>query len=115
MVIMHKKFYASGFLVHLPSQKILLQQQALNPSAPWFLFTGTFTENEEPHEVFKDIAFELLRIKIKLVHPVYTYVNENTGIHQAVMYAELDTLQNFPPKNGSAFAWFSFKDVTKLN
>lgn len=118
IVVMHKKFYASGFLYHLPSQQILLQQK-IQPSSviasPWFLFSGLYTKIDGQNEAFKNIVFDLLRIKIKTVYTVYSYVKESTGIHHAIVYAELNRLQNFPSKKGLTFAWFSFKHVAKLH
>ena len=115
--MMHKKFYASGFLYHSPSQQILLQQYTQPSSAtasPWHLFNGVYTENDDQDKVFKNIIFDLLHVKIETVHTVYSYFKEDTGIHHAIVYAELDTLQNFPSKKGLTFSWFSFKGVTKL-
>lgn len=114
---MHKTSYASGFLYHLPSQQILLQQKTPTTSthsAPWSLFTSPYSENEDPKEIFKNIIFDLLHIKIDTVHLVYSYFNENTSMNHVIVYAELNDLQNFS-KNGITYAWFSFRDVTKLN
>lgn len=114
---MRKKFYASGFLYHLPSQQILLQQQTPTLPAiasPWFLFNNSYSEREEPNEIFKNIIFDLLHIKIDNIHPVYSYVNDNTNTYQTIIYSELQEFQDFSPKNGLTFCWFSFKDVLKL-
>lgn len=109
---MHKTFYASGFLYHSPTQQILLQQHF--SVSPWSLFGSAYTEKEEPEEVFKNVISKLLHIKIAIIDTVYSYFNEKTKINQVVVYSELDKLQNFSPKKGLTFAWFSFKEVRKL-
>lgn len=113
---MHKKFYASGFLYHPPSQRILLQQNKSIPpiSSSWLLFGGQYLEKEDPKALFKDIIFKLLNIEIGVVHPIYSYLNKNTGEFQYVVYSQLSKFQNFSSKSGLTFAWFSFKDVLKL-
>ncbi len=115
--MMHKRFYASGFLFNLPSQQILLQQTTpISPtsSSPWQLFSAPYSENEEPNEAFKKLIFDLLGIKIENIQPIYSYIDDNTKVQQTIMYGELETLHDFPAKDGLTFAWFSFKDVLKL-
>src|SRR2546423_1660792 len=108
---MHKTFYASGFLYHLDSEQILLQQHMPSaPLSPWFLFGGIYSEKVGPEAAFKDVVFDLLNIKIKNVYPVYSYFNENASINQSIVYSELKTLRKFSPKKGLTFAWFSFRD-----
>lgn len=114
--LMHKKFYASGFLYHSPSQRILLQQSNSIPptSSSWLLFGGQYLEKEDPKALFENIIFKLLDIKIKVVRPIYSYFNYTTGEFQYIVYSQLSKFQNFSSKNGLTFAWFSFKDVLKL-
>lgn len=113
---MHKKFCASGFLYHSPTQQILLQQHLSlsSPASSWSLFSSAYTEKEEPEKVFKNVISKLLHIKITTINTVYSYFNEKTNINQVVVYTELNKLYNFTPKNELSFAWFSFKDVLKL-
>jgi hypothetical protein len=112
---MHKTFYASGFLYHLASQQILLQQNTSSQyfSSHWLLFEKTYTGNEIPETIFKNMISDVLRIKINDVHPVYAYEHENTN--KTVFYSKLDSLQDFPSKNGLLFKWFSFRDVRSLH
>lgn len=112
----HKNFYASGFLYHPSSQQILLQQNNLTPStsSSWLLFGGRCLEKEDPKALFENIIFELLDIKIKVVRSIYSYLNENTGESQYLVYSKLSKFQNFSSKSGLKFAWFSFKDILKL-
>lgn len=113
---MHKDFYAGGFLFNPYSEKILLQQHTTDPqsSSPWFLFGNACFEQDSPNEIFTKKIFELLNIKIKDVFSVYSYTNEFVLKKQSIVYAEFEKLQNFPSKNGYSFAWFSFKEVLKL-
>ncbi|HWY78921.1 MAG TPA: hypothetical protein VNW29_01045 [Candidatus Sulfotelmatobacter sp.] len=112
--MMHKKFYASGFLYHLPSQQILLQQDisSQNLLSQWFLFGKHHTEKEDPGIMFKNAVKEFLEITIPTVHPIYSYEKENTN--HCIFYAEIDELQDFSATNNSIFNWFSFKNVLKL-
>jgi hypothetical protein len=113
---MHKDFYASGFLYHQASQQILLQQNtSISPtSSPWLLFGGIHLEEEEPEAIFKEIIFQLLDTKLDLVHHVYSYSNEEKERNQYVGYSTVEDFKNFSSKNGLSFAWFSFRDVLKL-
>lgn len=113
---MHKNFYASGFLYHLPSQQILLQQQQSSSqvTSQWNLFNTSYNDGEDASEVFKKLILDLLQVKIDPVYAVYSYVNESTDTQQTILYSELQEFQEFSPKNGLVFNWFSFKDVTKL-
>jgi hypothetical protein len=113
---MHKDFYAGGFLFNTNSEKILLQQHTGDPqlSSPWFLFGNTCYEQDSPNEIFTKKIFELLNIKIKKVFSIYSYTNESVLKKQSIVYSEFEKLQDFPAKNGFSFAWFSFKEVLKL-
>lgn len=113
---MHKKFYASGFIYHPQSQQILLQQNnsIANMSCPWLLFGGYYSEEEEPAALFKNIVFKLLDIEVGVVHPVYSYLNENNDAFQYIVYSRLNKFQNFSSKGSLAFGWFTFKEVLKL-
>jgi len=111
---MHKKFYASGFLYHLPTQQILLQQDTTseNFSNQWFLFGGRYTEKELPEDVFKKIIANLLQIRIDLVHAVYSYETDDASQH--IVYSEIDELIEFSSQNGLLFNWFPFKNMHKM-
>lgn len=112
---MHKTFYASGFIYHLPSQQILLQQQAPSSLAfPWLLFEKEHLPNEQPNEVFRSIIFNFLGIVLDSTDPIYSYLNEATQKTNSLLYGTIKVLQEFPSKNGFTFRWFSFKEVLKL-
>lgn len=114
--LMHKNFYASGFLYHPQSQQILLQQNnsIANMSSPWLLFGGSYLEEEGPEGLFKDVIFKLLDIEIGVVHTVYSYLNESNDAFQHIVYSQLNEFQNFSSKNNLTFGWFTFKEVLKL-
>jgi len=113
---MHKDFYASGFIYHLPSQQILLQQHQTSTATafPWLLFENVHTEDKEPATVFKDTLLHLLGITVDAIYPIYSYLDEQTQKNYSLLYATVETLQEFPQKNGFTFRWFPFKDVLKL-
>jgi hypothetical protein len=114
---MHKKSYASGFLYHLPSQQILLQQQPIESTStsPWILFSEPYTGDEMPEQIFKEKILKILNVKINTVHPIYTYFDEPNNASHFIVYSKLNKLQEFPPQNGLNFAWFAFKEIVKLN
>lgn len=111
---MHKKLYASGFLIHLPSQQILLQQNITsdNFSSPWLLFQNAYKEEECAEIVFKNIIDQLLHVTLDVVHPVYSYEFENAN--HSIVYSEITDLVEFPSENGLVFNWFSFRNVRNL-
>lgn len=112
---MHKKFYASGFLYHPASQQILLQQNSSNsPQSLWSLFVEEYSETENPVKLFKNKISNLLDINLKIVRPVYSYLDEDTEEFQYIVYSKVPKLKKFSSKKGLTFCWFNFKDVLKL-
>lgn len=114
--LMHKNFYASGFLYHPPSQQILLQQESpiANISSSWLLFKELYLGEEEPETLFKNTIFKLLDIEIGTVYPIYSYLDDTTNEFQYILYSQLRKFQNFFSRNGLIFTWFSFKEILKL-
>lgn len=112
---MHKTFYASGFLFHLPSQQILLQQkQSTSPVvSPWIFFGNKHAINKKPEKIFEETLSKLLKININKLNKIYSYTKDYFQIH-TLFYATLDELEEFAPVNGYVFRWFSFKDVLKI-
>lgn len=110
---MHKIFCASGFIYHLPSQQILLQQPQ-HTNSPWVLFEKEHTEDQQPEEIFKENLLQLLNIKINNVYPIYAYFSEITNKNYSLLYTPVTISQGFPAKNCFTFRWFSFKDVLKI-
>lgn len=115
--LMHKGFYASGFLYNPKTEQILLQQQGptISMSSPWFLFETNYKEDEEPETLFKQIILKALDIQIKTVHPIYNYFNELLEKQHALVYGTVGKKQQFNAKDNCVFMWFSFKEIHKLN
>ncbi len=111
---MHKSFYTSGFIFHLPTQQILLQQRQLASSitSSWTLFEKEHSENKQSEDVFKNTISKLLNITLDNVEQIYSYVQEDKNY--TLLYATVRTLEKFPPKKGYIFRWFSFKEVLKI-
>ena len=115
---MHKDFYASGFLFHLPTQQILLQQpkKVSSASPNWSLF-GTKSKPKEDEKVaFQRAINKTLKLKLSLksIEPIYSYFNKEIEKENLLLYAPLAKMKNFRPKNGTTFGWFTFKQVLKL-
>lgn len=114
---MHKKIYASGFLYHSQTTQILLQQKnSSDPTATWSLLGDLGTSGETPEAIFKRILEKDLGLNIptKSIHQVYDYVDDVTKEERHICYAEVKSTKNFSSSNGSAFDWFTLKEITKL-
>jgi hypothetical protein len=113
---MHKIICASGFLYHLPSEQILLQQhpQSTSQTSPWMLFTKEHKESEDSEKVFKKYISELLKTRVGNVETVYTYMNDKTNTQCNIVYSEVTSKREFPSKKGVTYKWFTFKEVIKL-
>ena len=115
---MHKDFYASGFLYHLPSRQILLQQQStLGTSSLWSLFGKHALYKESVEATFQRVIYELLHVKLPLttIYPVYTYFYNDIHKEKAVVYAEVDDTKLFSSLGTIKCAWFTLKQVQKLD
>lgn len=112
---MHKTFYASGFIYHLPTQQILLQQKqsTLIPASPWILFEKEHAETKNPEEVFKKTFSKLLNSNLNNLNKIYSYTQDHLK-NYSLFYATIDQLKEFSPKNGYVFKWFSFKEIVRL-
>jgi ADP-ribose pyrophosphatase YjhB (NUDIX family) len=111
---MHKTFYASGFLFHLPTQQILLQQL---PDSSWSLFGGEKEDSSDPEEAFQEIIHEHLRIKLPTdtIHLIYDYIHPSLNRKHVIFYAEIEEAQDtFKLKKDQAVGWFTFKQLYKL-
>lgn len=112
---MHKYFYASGFIYHLESQQILLQQ---DNTFSWSLFGQKGKSGQNPITVFQKAIFTKLGIKLALksIIPVYDYFSKEEGGNHYVFYAQVKLKKKkfHMPKNSSA-EWFTFKQITKLS
>ena len=114
---MHKDFYASGFLYHPKSEQILLQQKvSTNEGSLWTLFVKKLPDDKTCEETFKDLFFELLNVNIKLdkIKIIYSYITKELNKHN-LYYAEVKSLQKYSVSENTAFAWFTFKQIQKIN
>lgn len=115
---MHKGFYASGFLYHPRTQRILLQQKNyIDKSSKWCLIGLECQKDVKAEESFRKAIEKILHLKIKpsSVKYIYDYFHEETNKNHYVSYAKVGKLEKFQPSNGSTFAWFSFKEISKLD
>ena len=114
---MHKGFYASGFLYHLPSGQILLQQSTLGPSSLWSLFGKQGLYKESAEVTFQRVIYDLLHVKLPLatIYPIYTYFYKDIHKEHTVVYAEAEDMQRFSSLNTVRCAWFTLKQVLKLD
>jgi len=115
---MHKAFYASGFLYHLPSGKILLQQQSTpGASSLWSLFGKQGLYKEKAEATFQRVIYDLLHVKLPLttIYPIYTYFYKDINKDHAVFYAEVKDTQRFSSINTVKYTWFTLKQVLKLD
>jgi ADP-ribose pyrophosphatase YjhB (NUDIX family) len=114
---MHNKIYASGFLYHPETTQILLQQKnSSDPNATWSLLGGLANGAESPEATFKRIVEEELGIilPIKSIHQVYDYVDEVTKEVKHICYSQTRSQKDFKDINGTSFAWFTLKEISKL-
>ena len=118
IALMHKDFYASGFLYHPKTQQILLQQViSANIEPIWSMLGGENLKNETSEASFGRIIYKVLRIKIKPnnIFPVYTYFHSEKNIDHFICYAKITKLEKFPNSKKSLFSWFTFKQIQKMN
>lgn len=114
---MHKKFYASGFLYHPPTQQILLQQQiGIDSSSSWSLIGGE-NKNKETAEIsFKRILDFLLDLHVTLsaIYPIYAYFDQHNATSHSISYAEVKKMKQFPSVKGMTFSWFNRRQIYKI-
>lgn len=114
---MHKTFYASGFLFHIPTQQILLHQVPTSDTASpvWSLFSGQNNTNEEANATFKRVLEENLSLKLPMdeIHSVYDYQTD-TGEHHFMHYTLIDMpVEKIVHAKGYPIAWFNFRQLNR--
>ncbi len=113
---MHKKFYASGFLYHPPTQQILLHQPSLSENT-WQLFGGENAASEDAVETFMRVIVEHLNVSIPKKHiiSVYDYMHPEKESTHFFHYAILEKgYEKDVNKKGEKVSWFTFKQLSKL-
>lgn len=114
---MLKGYYVSGFLYHEPSNQILLQQ-SLSTSPSWSLFESEEVEEDaSPVTTFAELIHNTLQLKlvIKTIQEVYTYLNEDVNKNYAITYAPVRSLKTIPSQDGKNYKWFGSREILKLN
>lgn len=113
---MHKRFYASGFLYHSPSQQILLQQLRSGNNINLVLFGGKSHKGKDPQVVFQRYIEKALGVSItpSSIHPVYDYIHDKLGEH-FIFYVEVSdaTPRAYASKNKAE--WFLLSKLSKCN
>ncbi len=115
---MHNDFYASGFLYNPLSQQILLQQQNnADENGPWALLENEVGAEASGEQTFKDLISKHLNLKISLkkIFYIYTRYASGTDKDHSIYYAEVKRVGKKMLAKEGRFAWFSFKQVPKLN
>lgn len=112
---MHKSFYASGFLYHLETQQILLQQ--LNDRNNFWNMVGDKSDvGEDAQQAFQRIMEKFLHVRLdaRHIYPVYDYFHNTFKKVHYVFYAEVKELQDFSFACADPLSWFTFKQTAKL-
>ncbi len=116
--LMHKSFYASGFLYSLKTHKILLLQseQKDDIKSLWSILGGEVKEGEDAINTFQRVVYELLNIdlKIKHIYPIYDYFHDKLDRINYVFYAEVKSPKILKSLKDSIYSWVSFSETVKL-
>jgi len=118
MYVMHKDFYASGFLYHPRSQQILLQQKnSAKNLSNWCLFGGKNLKGETGEQTFQRVVEKILNLKPNkaTIHSVYSYFHKDLHKDHYISYAKINKLEQYSPIKDVVFAWFKFSQIVKLN
>ncbi len=114
---MHKDFYASGFLYHSRTQRILLQKEKQTDpnSSVWSLFYAKAEKDETDKDCFRRLIKSLFKIEldIKSIFSVYDYFHDDLKKNNFISYAKVKKLEDFNGKNAE-YKWFDFKETLKL-
>jgi len=113
---MHNDFYASGFLYHPKSQRILLQKEKKSdPNIYWQVICAKAKKNETSKDTFKRIVNSLLKleIEIKNIVSVYDYFHEELKANNFISYVKVKKAEEFDDKH-YIYQWFDLKETLKL-
>jgi ADP-ribose pyrophosphatase YjhB (NUDIX family) len=115
---MHNSFYASGFLLHPSSQRILLQQYNSDSQVPeWTLFSTAGKGQETPNQAFHRLITEELGVPVKItdVYAVYDYSHKEKNVPHHIFYAVVDKVdEEETPLIENKTSWFYFRQIIKL-
>lgn len=90
-------------------------QEKQSQSITWSLL-GAEGTTEEPHKTFQKVVKHLTKVKLETdkIFPVYDYFHTLLKATHYVFYAEITDMKKVRPSRGSAFSWFTFKQILKL-
>ncbi len=114
---MSKTFLISGFLYHPETQQILLQRESSETSdSSWSLLSCKAPSAKESKQSFKHTLMQVLNLDISEsnIHQVYNYDESEEGNNNAVAYAVVEELTEYPTNKGNEFGWFTQKEISKL-
>lgn len=116
MIVVHQSFYASGFLFHSATQKILLLQSINNNTTELLLFGNKCHKGSDPQTEFQESMGKTLGMKISAssVHPIYDYTHNTLGEHFIFFIEVTDALPKTYPSQTKA-EWFLLSKLSKLN
>jgi len=113
---MHNDFYASGFLYHPKSQRILLQKEKKSdPNIYWQVICAKAKKNETSKDTFKRIVNSLLKleIEIKNIVSVYDYFHEELKANNFISYVKVKKAEELDDKH-YIYQWFDLTETLKL-
>lgn len=114
---MHKDIYASGFLYHLSTQQILLQQINKPDGAYLSFFSGKGRKGEDAADIFRRVIHEMLEIDIArdCIHQIYDMPRDH-GNNHFIQYAEVVDIALSPAlQSRGSVGWFDLKKLSKIN
>lgn len=111
---MHKSFYASGFLYHLPSNQILLRKLTKGDKDVFLLFRRRSFKNYDPQTVFlREVETRLeTSISSSSINTVYDYIHSSLGEHY-IFYVELKGKVPASYQVNNLSGWFPLAKLSK--
>jgi hypothetical protein len=111
----HKPFYASGFICHVPTQQILLQKLDTNENPTLTFFSGKSRKGETPEQAFLRTVSEMLGYKASpsSVRPIYDYIHDTMG-ECFMFYIEVADTKHIPGNGKHHADWFPLAKLSKL-
>ena len=116
MSIMHNDFYASGFLYHPKTQRILLQKEKKSdPNIHWQTICVKAKKSETSKDAFKRLINSLfkLEVDIKNIISVYDYFHDGLKADNFISFVKVKKAEEFINKN-YVYQWFDVKETLKL-
>lgn len=116
---MHKSYIVSGFLYHLSTQQVLLNQMKNGENGEKSLWTIPMGhgKSKNPTLVFKDLVKKTYKIDLSedSIFSVYNYIDKESGSEHFVCYGIISDIDKIPESQNMTLLWTNFKKVYKLN